>query len=272
MASTTIKVFLAASLLMLAMTQNVQGEDDTIVFESTETAPFWSETMPGGGMGGEILRLLSEQAGLKYSINYLPIKRFRASSAPYIVGDPGILTTDRHRLVIPIAIFHSAYFYYRPHHDAINIRSLDDLSGHTIGVLRGTIEGREQMLQRQIKLEEADSNESLVRMLKKGRIDVAILVDLAGQHLIETEFPHEQDNFVLHVIPRSVRPLAIMVDQDTANGKDISLRYLQVLHKVQHTQRYHQILQKYYGQDAAAQQAHQELSRLQDYYESTLDE
>lgn len=255
--------------LMMAIALDARGDGGPIVFQSTETPPIWSETMPSGGMGGEILQLLSEAAGVKYSINYLPVKRFRASSAAYIVGDPGILTTERNRAVFPIATFHAAYFYYRPHHDALEIHRMADLSGHNLGVMRGTIEDMDQFVRHKINVEESDSIETLLRMLKKGRIDVAILVDLAGRHLIREMFPEEQDDFVQVVIHGSVRPIAVMVDLDTPNGKDIAQLYRQVLKKTLGSRQYREILQKYYRKGAEADAAHEALDRLLEYYEST---
>ncbi|MDD2777045.1 MAG: transporter substrate-binding domain-containing protein [Gallionella sp.] len=259
-------------VLMMPIAQESHAEVGTIVFQSTETPPIWSETMTNGGMGCEILHLLSEIAGVKYAIHYLPVKRFNASTAPYLVGNPNLLTTEKNRAILPIGVFHLAYFYYRPHHDVIKIRSIEDLSGHTIGVLRGTIEDMNPFARLKIKVQESDSNETLLRMLQKGRIDVAIMVDLTGRHLIQTEFADEQHNFMRIIVPDSVRPIAIMMEMDTPNGQDIAQRYHQALRKAMHSPQYHEIMQKYYGKGTAANEAHLELTRLLDYYESTWED
>ncbi|MDD4963070.1 MAG: transporter substrate-binding domain-containing protein [Gallionella sp.] len=257
---------------MMPIAQEVQAEVGTLVFQSTETPPIWSETMPSGGMGGEILHLLSEIAGVTYTINYLPVKRFSASTAPYLVGNPNILTTEKNRAILPIGVFHLAYFYYRPHHDVIHIRSTADLSGHTIGVLRGTIEDVNSFARLKIKVQESDSNETLLRMLQKGRIDVAIMVDLTGEYLIQTEFADEQHNFVRIIVPSFVRPIAVMMDMNKPEGRHLARQYHQALRKAIHSPQYHEIMQKYYGKGTAANEAHVELTRLLDYYESTWED
>jgi len=258
-----------AVLSMFALALDARGDGGPIVFQSTETPPCWSSVMPSGGMGGEILRLLSDAAGLGYSINYLPIARFRASRAPYIVGDPGILTTDRSRAIFPIGVFHSAYVYYQPRHPELTIHSMKDLSGHTIGVMRGTLENMSLFAQHRIKVEESDSTESLMRMLRKGRIDVAVLVDLAGQHLVREMFPNEQDDFVQIVIRGSARPLAVMVDLDAPDGHVIARRYRQVLKITIQSHEYEGILRKYYGTGVEIGKARETVDRLVEFYASS---
>lgn len=255
-----------AILLMLTLVPDVRGEGGSIVFQSTETPPCWSAAMPGGGMGGEILRLLSDAAAVTYSMNYLPITRFRTTSSPFLVGDPGILTTERHLAVFPIGVFHSAYFYYRPHHPTLEIRSMKDLSGRTIGVMRGTLEDMNVFARHRIRVEEGDSTETLLRMLKKGRIDVAVLVDLAGGHLVREMFPEEQDDFVQIVVQGSARPIAVMIDLSVPEGKIIAQRYRQVLRKTIQSHEYQDIVRKYYGTSVAAGKVQETVERLVAFY------
>ncbi len=256
--------------LTLAMLFIQEARSDSIEFQSTETPPIWSETMYNNGMGGEILHLLSQTAGVTYSINYLPVKRFRTSIAPYIVGDPDILTEWKNRAIFPVAVFNSAYFYYRPTHEPIDIRSMTDIAGHTIGVMRGTLDNINQFSGNNISVEECDSVETLLRMLKKGRIDIAIMVDLTGRHLIKKMFSDEQDNFVQIVIPGTVRPIALMIDLDSPNGKQIAHQYRMALDKTKHDQQYHQILQKYYGNSTDISTIYKTIDRLQGFYDNQL--
>jgi len=115
------------ALLLLAAAGMARAENHPVVFQSTETPPFWSASLPENGLGGTILHLISDAAGVAYSIEYLPVKRFRHSLATYIVGDPDILINQKHRAIFPIGLFRSAFFYYKPHHEVIEFHSLRDL-------------------------------------------------------------------------------------------------------------------------------------------------
>ncbi|MDH2917035.1 MAG: transporter substrate-binding domain-containing protein [Gallionella sp.] len=256
---------------LLALTGVAQAKDSPVIFQSTETPPFWSASLPENGLGGAMLNVMSEAAGIKYSIEYLPVKRYRHSVAPYIVGDPDILVTQKHRAIFPIGIFSSAFFYYKPHHDVIEFHNLKDLQGHTLGVLRGTLEEKEYFVRNGISVEESDSVESLLKKLKRGRIDFCILVSAAGQYSISHIFPTEQDNFVQSAIPGSVRPIAIMIDIADAEGKVVARRYRQVLDKTLHSKKYHDVLERFYGKDGIPADRFEQLKKFEKLYASDWD-
>lgn len=248
------------------------AQAEPIVFQSTDTPPYWSAQLPGNGLGGEILKLISDEAGVEHVIDYLPVKRFRQSHASYIVGDPDVLLVQKHRAILPIAVFRSAFFYYKPLHDVIEYHSLRDLKGHTLGVLRGTIEDKEIFVRNGIKVEESDSDESLLRKLQRGRIDFCIMVVGAGNYAVEKLFPQERDNFVQAIIPGMDRPIAILVDTEVAEGKVIAQRYRQVLDKTLHSQKYRDILERFYGKNAIPAGRDEQLDKFIQSYSSTWDQ
>lgn len=261
----------ALFLCLLAAAGMARAAGNPVVFQSTETPPFWSASLPDNGLGGAMLRVVSAAASVQYSIEYLPVKRFRHSLAAYIVGDPDILLNQKRRAVFPIAIFRSAFFYYKPHHDVIEFHSLRELQGHTLGVLRGTLEDKDYFVSNGIKVEESDSVESLLRKLKRGRIDFCILVDAAGQYAIKQIFPEEQDNFAMAAIPGSVRPIAIMIDVDAPEGKAVAQRYRKVLDKTLRSRKYHDILERFYGRNNIPSGWFEHLRNFAQYYASDWD-
>lgn len=259
---------MALFVLLLAMAGMARAENPSIVFQSTDTPPFWSASLPENGLGGAMLHLLSVAADIPYSIEYLPVKRFRRSLATYIVGDPDILFNQKHRAVFPISIFRSAFFFYRPHHGAIEFHSLQDLQGHTLGVLRGTLEDKDYFVRNGITVEENDSVESLLKKLHRGRLDFCILVDATGQSMIKQIFPSEQANFIQVAIPNSTRPIAIMIDVDAPEGRAVAQRYRRVLHKTLHSQKYHEILERYYGNNNIPADLFEQLKIFEQVYAS----
>ena len=256
--------FLIAALLSL---QAVAA--DEIVFESTDTPPYWSESLPGSGLGGEMLSLLSRNAGIRYSIQYLPVKRYRNSVARYIVGDPDILINQKPRAIFPIGLFRSAFFYYKPHHDVIEFHGLADLNGHTLGVLRGTLEDIRYFETHGIRVEESDSAESLLKKLKRGRIDFCILVDGTGRYAIEKLFGPERDNFAYRLIPGSERPIALMIDMESPEGRSVAARYRQVLDSTLKSAEYLGILERFYGKNNVPPDRAEILMRFLRYYSGT---
>ncbi|MEI7843074.1 MAG: transporter substrate-binding domain-containing protein [Gallionellaceae bacterium] len=236
-------------LLLLAPILVAHAETQAIVFQSTETPPFWDPALPNNGVGGSMLRLMSEAAGIPYSINYLPVKRFRTSEASFIVGDPDIISSKTQRAVIPIGLFRLAFFYYKPHHPLMNFHGMRALRGNTMGVLRGTLEDKQIFLRNGIKVEESDSNESLLRKLKRQRLDFCIMVAGAGRYAIKKEFANETENFVEYIIPNSQRPIAIMIDTSQSQGKAMAKRYRDVLATTARSPAYAEILEGHYGKN-----------------------
>jgi polar amino acid transport system substrate-binding protein len=260
----SIRVVVTALLLLATM-----ARAENIVFQSTDTPPYWSESLPENGVGGAMLHLLSANAGVAYSIQYLPVKRFRQSVAPYIVGDPELLINPKQRAVFPISLFYSAFFYYKPRHDVIEFHSLQDLRGLTLGVLRGTIEDRASFVRNGVKVEESDSIESLLRKLKRGRIDFCILVDGTGRYTVRKLFPAEPENFVHQRIPGSARPIAIMIDVSSPEGRSVAQRYRQVLDRTLKSIEYRNILENYYGKNNIPADRAGQLNKFIQYYANT---
>jgi polar amino acid transport system substrate-binding protein len=257
--------------LMLATAGIALGENGPVVFQSTDTPPYWSASLPDNGIGGAILHLVSTAAGVPFSLEYLPVKRFRQSVDTYIVGDPDILITRKQRAIFPIGVFRSAFFYYKPNHDVIRQQSMSALRGHTLGVLRGTLEDKEYFLSNGINVEESDSIESLLRKLKRGRIDFCIMVAGSGRYTIKQLFPEEQNEFVQVNIPSMSRPIAIIIDVTVPEGRSVAQRYRRVLDKTLRSREYQDILETFYGKDAVPGDQFERLNTFVRYYQGTWD-
>jgi len=252
--------------LLLATAGGVLAETKPVVFQSTDTPPFWSPSLPDNGVGGALLNLVSAAAGVPYSLEYLPVKRFRQSLATFIVGDPDILINQKQRAIFPIGIFRTAFFYYKPHHGVIELHNLRALRGNTLGVLRGTIEDKGSFISNGINVEESESAESLLRKLKRGRIDFCIMVSDSGRYTIKQLFPKEQDDFVQVIIPRLSRPLAIIIDVTVPEGKVVAQRYRKVLDKTLHSRNYQDILENFYGKNAVPGDQFEQLNKFVQQY------
>jgi polar amino acid transport system substrate-binding protein len=244
-------------------------EAKPVEFLSTDTPPYWSAKLPENGLGGSLLHLISAAAGVTYSIKYLPVKRYSTSVAPFIVGDPDLLTNQKDRAIFPIGVFHSAFFFYRPHHELIKVHSIRDMRGHTLGVLRGSIEDKTEFVRSGVKVEENDSVESLLKKLKKGRIDFCILVAGSGRYMIQQLFPDEQENFSQEIIPGLTRPITIMINIHDTEGRVIAQRYRQVLDKTLHSKNYQAVMEGFYGKDFIPADRDAQLDKYIKHYANT---
>ncbi|MBI3222377.1 MAG: hypothetical protein HYZ46_04760 [Nitrosomonadales bacterium] len=257
---------------LLAISGGARAEHAPIVFQSTDTPPLWSASLPENGAGGAILHLLSEAAGIKYRIEYLPVKRFRQSDATFLVGTPDILTGTHRRAIFPIGVFYAAIFSYKPHHDVNRFQGLAEMQGRTLGVLRGTLENKEYFVRNRINVEESDTAESLLRKLKKGRLDFCILVGATGRYMIRRLFPGEEGDFAVRILPGSERPLAIMIDLNVPEGREVAALYRQVLGKTLHSPAYLEIVEREFSGAVKHEYRIEQLDRFVQVYASTWSE
>lgn len=246
-----------------------QASEERVVFQSTDTPPFFSPSLANDGVAGEILHLVSERAGVDYAINYLPVKRFRSSESAYIVGDPDLLITRKHMAIFPIAVFRTALFYYQPRHPMSEFKGVAELSGHTLGVLHGTVEDKRYLASKGITVHESDTVESLLRMLKRGRVDYCILVHGTALHAITELFPQEQEQFVAKIIPGGERPIAIMIDLDAPDGARVAGRYRKVIEQTLAGRAYQDILEQYWGKSEVADELKRKLKDFVAIYSSS---
>lgn len=261
---------IGVSYCFFLVTYGVVNADNTpIVFQSTDTPPYWSASLPNDGFGGTMFKLLSDMAGIPYSISYLPIKRFRNSKAIFMIGDPDLLIDQKPRAIFPFGVYHSAFFYYRSYHNRLELNKLNDLKGYKLGVLRGTLEDKASFTNNGIIVEEANSELSLLRMLVKGRIDLCILVVGTGEDAIRKFYPQERDAFAISVIPKLSRPLTVMIDLSATEGFSAAKRYQKVLTDTINSQKYHEILENHYGQNNIPADREDRLNRFIQQYSVT---
>jgi len=247
------------------------GWTESIVFQSTDTPPIWSPALPDGGLGGSLLRLVSEAAGVSYTTEYLPVKRFRSSRAPYIVGDPDILEDTRGRAIFPIGVFHSAFFFHQPHQPPQRFANMEAMRGHVLGVLRGTLEDKAAFEAAGVRVEESDSMASLVRKLERGRLDVAIMVTASGLHVIRELFPLRTQEFANVDIPGTERPITIMIATGDAEGQEVARHYRRALEMSLSSKPYHALLQRFYGKGVMPASS-DELKKFIKFYADTWEE
>jgi len=219
-----------------------------VEFGSSDTPPFWSPTLPGNGMAGEILSAIFAEINMRSRILYFPLKRLYTDLRNNHLGDPDNFVGQQFSAIIPVALYRAALFYYKPRHkEGIAYKKQEDLSGYTIGVIRGTLEDKDYFDKSIIKVTEADNEQSLFRQLKEGRIDLCGIIKETGEFTIKKEFPGEVDNFVPIEIPNSFGPVTVMIDWNYPDGKNLGAKIDEGLKKIIENGKYLQILERHLG-------------------------
>ena len=231
----------------------LSGHADTAIiqFGANESSPYWSPSLAHNGMVGEILHAISKAAGLSSQIEFAPLSRLIQDESNNDLGNPAFYMAEQtYAVIIPIAVYYDALFFYRKDSDPIRtFTRLNELAGYRLGALKGTVSGRADFERYGIFLEESYSQASLFKKLKLGRIDICIEIDLVGKDVIAKLLPDETANFSSVLISGSAQPLAIMLDSEQENAKELGKRYRQGLSQIIESGEYQAIIEKYYGAD-----------------------
>ncbi len=260
-------------ILLMQAAMPAYAAEQTIEFDANESPPFWSQSMPGNGMCGEIVLAISEKAGLPHHINFKPLQRMIEDDSNNDLGNPQFFMVNQEfGAIIPICLYEAAFFYYAPNlKEEMSIKSLKDLKGLRIGALKGTIVDRSLFNQSGITFEESYSREALFKKLKLGRIDLCLVIDVIGYQTIKKLFPVQFGDFISIPIHESTAPLAILIDEKYPQAERIGVKYREALREIIENGKYLQILEKYYGSDQVPDNWFDKLHRFERLYQSNDD-
>lgn len=236
------------SLLAFLLLFNHNLHADTVILEANESPPFWSESMPFQGVGGEIVQAISDVSGIQTRIRFLPLKRLIEDTSNNDLGNPLFYMDNQDfAAIIPIAVYRVSLFYYQPNHkQTLTLDILQHLESYRIGVLEGTLSEHNFFEQRRIAFETSYSRESLFKKLKHGRIDLVLAVDLVSIQTLSKLYPQQLHHFKQIKLPHSTAPIAIMIAEQQPEADSIANKYRQGLRTLIDNGRYVQILEKYY--------------------------
>ncbi|UFS69884.1 transporter substrate-binding domain-containing protein [Geomonas sp. RF6] len=244
------------------------GAQGVIEFGSSETPPFYASSLPGDGMAGEIVHAVFTEMHLKSVIRYFPLKRLYTDHQNNHLGDPENFQGQQFSAIVPVALYRTAFFYYAPRHrKGIRFHSPEDLKGYRIGVLRGTLENREYFEKNSISVTEVDTEESLFRMLKDGRLDLCGVIRETGEYTARRLFPREAQLFTALELPHATGPITIMISAHYPDGKRIGEKVNEAFSRIIRNGSYLRILEKYYGAGKVPAEWFQELERYRVKYQ-----
>jgi polar amino acid transport system substrate-binding protein len=267
-------IVLVAVVIFGLVSDSSANAETTLHFISSETPPFWSQTLYLDGMCGEILHEISKEIGIKTIIEYQPTIRMIESVGYNLLGNPGFfLYNHDFSTIIPIAVIRLALFYYKPHHNkGIAHSRLEDLKGYTIGIMKGSLSHADISFFSEygIQFEESYSKESLFKKLMLGRIDLCIEIELSGLKIINRLFPDEAYKFSRLEIQRSITPVTVMIENNYPNGRQLGWDIKKGLEAIIKNGKYHKILEKYYGKGNIPDDWFKLLERYRQKYDLSL--
>lgn len=253
-----------ATLLFYFTLGTLYAQQQTVILQVNESSPIWSQKLPSGGMGSEIIEAISKEMDMKTNIEFIPLKRLIADITNNDLGNPLFyMDNQEFAAIIPIALSYSSFFTYK--NDAQNVFSNILPKERRIGILKGTL-SKKGLSEHLGFFDQSSSHKSLFKKLKAGRLDLVMELSLVGIETLKNLYPNSIDDFYVEIIPQSVSPIAILIDIDYPNANAIALLYKEGLSRIIKNGVYQSILEKYYKQNTIPDNWYSDLSKFTAIY------
>lgn len=224
-------------------------DGNTVVLTTGEWAPYTGEALAEYGFFTEIVTAVFDEMGKAPSYMFYPWER-----AEKAIGDgeswgafPYSPNEERSKTFAfsdSLAYGRTAFFYYKPHMEAVTWEELTDLKPYMVGTVTGYYH-EPLFAEAQLNVDASADEASGVKKLQAGRIDLFPMADLVGWALIKELFPDEVDNFGVLEKPLDQTDLCIMVSKSDPEAIKLLDEFNAALQAIKDNGVYDQILAKY---------------------------
>lgn len=183
------------SVLLVVLCSPSYGQSVPLV--TGEWPPFVSEKMDGYGLAGKLVSAVFEEMGLVPETSFVPWKRCEDmvkkgeawGTFPYAITDERkaeFLFSD------PFMESISVFFSLKD----VSFDDLSDLSGLSVGGVRGTFY-EPLFAEAGLNIDWSSDDETMIKKLMAGRIDLAPVVDVVGWTIINRDYSDMKDQVIV---------------------------------------------------------------------------
>lgn len=151
--------------------------------------PFCDQEQPDGGALVAITRAAFARQGIRMQLTVLPwprlVSQLRQGRFDGVIG---VWSTDLAAMKLRAGspVFHSLVGFYLPQHSSLSMDKPGALRGKRAGIVQG-YNYSARVLQSGLLFEQARDDETNLRKLQLGRLDVAIVEKAVGDSLLATQ-------------------------------------------------------------------------------------
>ena len=210
------RLFTAVLLLALLSSAPPGRTEERVSLATLNWAPYVGRDLPDLGFTSEIVRRAFERAGYRVEITFMPWARVlrRVARGDSDAMYPAYHSADRARTFALSNPFAWSYLvFYKRVEAEIDYTRLRDLEGYRIGVVRGYVNSPAFDRAGYLTKEPTDNDESNLRKLLRGRIDLAVIDLYTARHLLEHRIPGGAGRLEPLEPPLQVKPLFLGVSK-----------------------------------------------------------
>ena len=230
--------------------------DEEIQLATGEWPPYVSEALENFGIISEIVTAVVHEMGMKPKYRFYPWSRAEKltkegvvfAAFPYAKNDLREQVFD-----FSDAIYTSktVFFYYKPNMNKISYEKLEELKPYKIGGARGNSYMR-LLESAGLDIQQVNDQEQLVRLLKRGRVDLIPLDKEGGRIILKALYPKLYQNFgALDQrvgIDEKKDASHLLVSRHYPNAKELTQGFNEALLRIKEKGIYQKIIDKYESQ------------------------
>jgi polar amino acid transport system substrate-binding protein len=222
----------------------------TIVLSIGENwEPYYSETLPNGGVAVEIVRRAFERGGYALELQWMPWARaFNTAKEGEYDGVLGAWYTEGRTQFFTYTqpFLTTELVFFKRKGEPIMYTTLQDLKPYTIGVARDS--GPYELLKAEFEqnLDIATSADLNIQKLMGKRFDLLADEKLNVLHIINTQFPQWRDAIEILDPPLQINQLHVIVSKQRKDPKTIVDAFNHGLKEIQKDGTFEAILKEYH--------------------------
>ncbi len=204
--------FLALLAALVIATPVAFSSERIIRLATLDWQPYVAQQLENYGFTSEIVTTAFNRAGYHVQISFMPWIRVLAEvrRGTYDAMYPAYFSPERARaFALSQSIAKGPLVFCKRHDRAIEFKNLADLSSYKIGVVRGYVHTPAFDAADYLHKELVGTDKQNLFKLLAGRIDLAVIDQLAARQIMATYFPRDAQQIVFLKPPLAINPLHV---------------------------------------------------------------
>jgi len=229
--------------------------EEKVTISAFDYPPYMDESLTGKGLFCELAYEAYKTVGYEASFNFYPLKR----STMYVIEGTELaqLGTEwnfpeesrkKDIQALPMFYYRVVGFHLKDKFREIKFKTLKDLRGYRLGVIRGSSDSAILTGDKELKVEEVNTMEQMFKKLYLAdRQDIVFTVELSGLSFINRNYPNDRDRWVM--TEDAVQGLIgqIVFSKKYPNYGKYMEKFREGLNLIRENGTYMKVFEKYYG-------------------------
>lgn len=247
-----LSIILAAFSYTVSFTVSAQ---EKVTISAFDYPPYMDESLTEKGLFCELAHEAYKAVGYEASFKFYPLKRstmlvINGKELAQLGTEWNFPERSRKKDIhaIPMFYYRVIGFHLKDKFEEIRFKTLKDLRGYRLGVIRGSSDSIILKSDKELNVEEVNTMKLMFNKLYLAdRQDIVFTVELSGLKYIEKNYPNEKDRWVMTQDAVQGLMAQILFSKKYPNYKKYMEKFKEGLNIIRENGNYLRIFEKYYG-------------------------